>query len=62
LESGDFLLSFGDKNGAPRYCHDFDESEFDQLVSATGLRLMDDFEADGRSGDLNRYAVLQRVP
>ena len=60
LETGDFLLSFGAGAGPPRYCHHCDDSEFDQLVAATGLELIDDFEADGRSGDLNRYAVLQR--
>ena len=60
LEPGDFLLSFGTGPGPPRYCHHCDDSEFDQLIAATGLELVDDFEADGRSGDLNRYAVLRR--
>lgn len=62
LEDGDYLLSFGETANPPRYCHHCDDSEFADLVAATGLRLVDDFEADGRSGDLNRYAVLQRTP
>ena len=61
LEAGDFLLSFGTGPGPPRYCHHCDDFEFDKLVAATGLELVDDFEADGRSGDLNRYAVLRRA-
>ncbi len=59
LEAGDHLLSFGAEPGPARYCHHCDDFEFDQLVEATGLRLVDSYPADGRSGDLNRYAVLQ---
>ena len=58
LEAGDYLLSFGAKTGPPRYCHYSDDAEFDRLVAATGLELRDDFEADGSSGDLNRYACF----
>jgi len=61
LEDGDYLLSFGENSNPPRYCHHTSDSEFDQLIAATGLRLVDEFEADGRSADLNRYAVLERM-
>ena len=60
LDSGDYLLSFGTRSGPFRYCHHCDASEFDELVASSGLRLVDDFEADGRSGNLNRYAVLEQ--
>jgi SAM-dependent methyltransferase len=62
LEEGDYLLSFGENSNPPRYCHHTGDSEFDQLIAATGLRLVDEFEADGRSADLNRYAVLEPTP
>jgi len=58
LESGDYLLSFGKRSEPLRYCHHCDDAEFKELVASSGLDLVDDFEADGRSGDLNRYAVL----
>ena len=62
LEDGDYLLSFGETTNPPRYCHHTGDSEFDQLITATGLQRVDEFEADGRTADLNRYAVLERVP
>ncbi len=62
LEDGDYLLSFGETAKPPRYCHHCGDSEFADLIAATGLQLVDEFEADGRSGDLNRYAVLERMP
>ena len=37
------------------------DAEFKELVASSGLHLIDDFEADGRSGDLNRYAVLEKT-
>ena len=62
LEDGDYLLSFGEASNPPRYCHHTGDSEFNQLIAATGLQLDDEFEADGRTADLNRYAVLKRMP
>ena len=61
LENGDYLLSFGDRSDPLRYCHHCDDAEFKELVASSGLHLIDDFEADGRSGDLNRYAVLEKT-
>lgn len=60
LEAGDHLLSFGSKEGPPRYCHHCDNSEFEELVAATGMELVATYFADSRSGDLNRYAVLEK--
>lgn len=60
LENGDHLLSFGNRSDPLRYCHHCDDAEFEELVASSGLDLVDDFEADGRSGDLNRYAVLEK--
>ncbi|MDG2336327.1 MAG: class I SAM-dependent methyltransferase [Myxococcota bacterium] len=60
LEAGDHLLSFGSKEGPPRYCHNCGDSEFEELVAATRLELVATYLADSRSGDLNRYAVLAK--
>jgi SAM-dependent methyltransferase len=59
LERGDHLLAWGEA-GAARYCHASDDAEIDSLAERTGLAVRDDFEADGREGDLNRYLVLER--
>jgi len=59
LEPGDHLLAWGDRDAA-RYCHACDDAEIDALLAELPLRVLDDFEADGKSGDLNRYLVLVR--
>lgn len=58
LEADDFLLGFGGSSSQVRYCHHFRDQEIDRLISESGLRLVDEFDADGKSGKLNRYLVL----
>ncbi len=60
LESGDYLLGWQGGHEAFRYCHSFDDAEIDALVSDAGLasRVVDRFEADGRTGNLNAYLVI----
>ena len=62
LEPGDHFLGW--QNGsALRYCHHASEDEIDGLVAALGehgVRELRRFSADGKSGKLNRYVVLER--
>lgn len=62
LEPGDHLLGWQDSS-ALRYCHHFDDSEIDGLVAGVGAlaRETERFSADGRSHNLNRYLVLERL-
>lgn len=63
LETGDYLLPWQDSEHALRYCHHFDDAEIDRLVAtlpAGAVREIARFSADGRSGDLNRYLILER--
>lgn len=63
LEDGDYLLPWQDSEHALRYCHHFDDAEIDRLVAtlpAGAAREIARFSADGRSGDLNRYLILER--
>ena len=63
LEAGDYLLPWQDSEHALRYCHHFDDAEIDRLVAtlpAGAAREVARFSADGRSGDLNRYLILER--
>ena len=65
LEPGDHFLGWQEDPGALRYCHHFTEAEIDGLVAhlrARGLRELDRFSADGRSGALNRYLVCRKDP
>ena len=68
LEPGDHLLYWGElpsatATGSPpraRYCHYADPSEVTRLVEGLPLVDLDEFNADGRSGDLNLYRILTR--
>jgi SAM-dependent methyltransferase len=59
LEAGDHLLGFADAS-LPRYCHFAPQDELRELVTQRCAELVDEFSADGKTGDLNRYAVLRR--
>lgn len=61
LEAGDQLLGWQGDPSAFRYCHHFTESEIDALAASTGsaAREIARFSADGGSGRLNRYLVLE---
>jgi SAM-dependent methyltransferase len=65
LERGDHLVRWGADDDVPRYCHDCDEAESEQLIAALrgdalapGLHLGQRFRSDGRSGDLNDYLLF----
>jgi len=64
LEDNDYLLPWGDATAAPadrpvRYCHFVGRDEAHRLVDGLGLSIRSEFVADGRSGELNRYFLLQ---
>lgn len=62
LDAGDYLVGWNGCEGAYRYCHSFDDDEIDVLVAAVAEKaaVVDRFLADGRTGALNSYIVLQR--
>jgi tRNA (uracil-5-)-methyltransferase TRM9 len=62
LERGDHLLRWGPleaDDGPLRYCHHTDEVEADALAAAAGLPVVERYRADGRSGRLNLYVILE---
>ena len=61
LEIGDYLLGWQDTADVFRYCHSFTVAEVEQLAAEAGLkpRVVECFEADGRTRDLNAYLVLR---
>jgi SAM-dependent methyltransferase len=62
LEPGDTLLRWGAADAPPRFCHFPDAAEIEALIAATNLHALDRFRADGRSDQLNEYALLTRCP
>lgn len=61
LEEGDYLLGWKNEPGAYRYCHHFSDGDVDDLVDSVSARarVLKRFDADGRTGALNAYIVLQ---
>ncbi len=59
LEPGDHLMPWGRSPRLVRYCHATGADELDALVGGLGLERLETYLADGRSGDLNRYAVFR---
>ncbi len=60
VEKHDYLLDWRRGERALRYCHFVDDEEHSQLVRATGLAVIADYRADGATGALNRYTILQK--
>jgi SAM-dependent methyltransferase len=61
LDDADCLLGWQGIPGAWRYCHSFSDAETDGLLEAIADRatLLSQFLSDGRSDDLNCYAILR---
>ncbi|MCB0062718.1 MAG: class I SAM-dependent methyltransferase [Caldilineaceae bacterium] len=59
VEAGDALLPWQQGHYAVRYVHQTGLSEAQQLGAVANLRLIHDFFADGREGNLNLYTVYQ---
>lgn len=61
FNQGDCLLGWQDRQDSFRYCHHFSDAEIDALAASVAgrARTIARFRADGRSGDLNEYVVLQ---
>jgi tRNA (uracil-5-)-methyltransferase TRM9 len=58
-DPNDFLLDWRHGANAIRYCHYVDDTEHRALIQATGLKEVVSYRADGFTGDVNCYSLLQ---
>ena len=61
LADNDLVLGWRDEPDARRFCHSFTDGEVDELACAVRPRAfeLERFRADGRTGAMNDYLVLQ---
>jgi len=59
LEPGDYLLDWRRGGYGLRYCHLIDQAEMESLARSAGLVVRRLFYADGASGALNLFGVLE---
>lgn len=57
MDDGDYLLDWLRGGTGLRYVHHFNEAELAQLASDTGFQIVDQFQADGKTGNLALYQV-----
>lgn len=62
LDPGDCFLGWQEDSRPLRFCHHIDETELDDLAACVAPRACElvRWSADGGSGTLNRYLLLQR--
>jgi len=58
LESGDYLVGWGEGLAGARYCALIDEAALIDMAAGVGLDIVETFASDGHEGRLNLYAVF----
>lgn len=63
LDENDHFLGWQNDPSPLRYCHHFTNAEIDELVASVSGKAKEvlRYDADGASGTLNRYLVLERI-
>jgi 2-polyprenyl-3-methyl-5-hydroxy-6-metoxy-1,4-benzoquinol methylase len=62
VEPGDYLLSWERKGKQGlRYVHVLDELEVRRMAAGVGLRVVETFSADGVTGELSEYMMMERT-
>ncbi len=63
LDENDHFLGWQNDPSPLRYCHHFTDAEIDELVASVSGEAREAlrYDADGASGTLNRYLILERI-
>jgi len=61
VDADDYLLDWRGGGRGLRYVHNFSPSELSQLAAATGFRIVDSFQSDGKGGQLSVYQVWTKA-
>lgn len=59
MEKGDKILDWKKGMTAYRYCNLMPKSEVEEIKNKLGLKLIDEYTADAKSGQGNRYLILK---
>lgn len=60
VDPGDYLLDWRSGGQGLRYVHHFEESELEELASASQFEILDTFYSDGETGNLGLYQVWSK--
>jgi len=61
LEKNDYILKWEKGEKANRYCHFVDKKELKKILSELNMELIDEFEADAKEGQGNKYIILKQA-
>lgn len=62
LEENDYILDWQRGITAHRYCHFTSNEEVKELIKNTNWKIAHEYTADGKSGNLNTYTILEKKP
>ena len=61
LEHNDFILDWKMNKGTYRFCHLYDKSEIEEILSQTNFQIIKTFKADGPNHEANVYYIVKKV-
>lgn len=61
LEKNDYILDWSRGQKAFRYCHHWTDEEIAECVQKSGLKSINHFKSDSKSGSANYYLSLQKI-
>jgi len=62
METGDYFLDWIKLKTLYRYSHHFSNSEIQEMTRKSNLKIKEDFLADGRFSNRNRYLICHKNP
>jgi SAM-dependent methyltransferase len=60
LDENDYFLKWNNSNENIRYCHYYTKTEIENLLTNSGFKLENQFQADGKDAKTNTYYIISR--